>query len=65
MLSHTSNLSARKSEHPGLFIDLLSPRDTIDQVETTLKNKLFRLNPETGAVEMQGDVTDEMYGLDH
>ena len=63
MLSHTSGPSARQSGHPDLFLDLLRPQDTIKDVKAKLENKQFRLNPNTGALEMRGDVTDEMYPL--
>lgn len=47
-------------DNPHSFIALLDPRDTNDDVEEKLKNKRFRLNPHSGTVELESDVSDEM-----
>lgn len=57
MLSQTNGTAARQSGHPGLFIDLLTPQDTSAKIEDRLKNKLFKLDPSTGAIEMHEEGT--------
>lgn len=43
------------------ILALLHPNDTNKEVQEKLKNKRFRLNRETGALEMEGDASDEMH----
>lgn len=62
----STGIQSRHSSPPGSsrgssFLALLHSTDTNKDVEEKLKHKRFRLNPATGAIEMEGDVSDEMH----
>lgn len=62
MLSHgLSDGQLPIHQQPNSLVGLLRPWDTNEEVQAKLEKKRFRLNPITGAVEIQNDVGDEKH----